>query len=529
MNNPSNAMNLVQRWISLMAILLMLSLLPACGKSKPNQAAAPTAPKATATPKPTPVPIAEKLNALVPEEPPFEKLKPLVMFREDEYVGMGVMVDESFIITALDFFPGAARPKKSVAQIAVMPSGKPIYPPKPPTEEAKKAEEGNYYYYQEVGPEVSSKYSLLRARPNHAAQQDAVIAEAGPRYQIAGFWPPRETTQVLRFSAQKEKRYISVLTGREYLSNAILDLDNTPENRHRPTQIVLPVNSEEEPLALGYPFATPGERLIIVNRIETLTDDIRSSLTLAGTTIPEGADKVAIGGLLPRYLDYEQKYGVLMATMTEDQVSEKFEPVFIYRNEEFHGSGTLVHDGDSSPLIVSTRHQFSEGDEALFAYQRLRPLDMENLHPLKSVRGASNEHVDIVIAEAGDGGELKGVPRERMMVDPNEDLQTGFGEWLDPTSKRKYTSLLTGLTYDGYSILDADGNPTPHIMLFYTIIVGQGESGSGFVRDDGRLFTLAAGMELRDQIREEIEAAGLEMAPEVDWLIFGALVPDEDF
>ena len=56
----------------------------------------------------------------------------------------------------------------------------------------------------------------------------------------------------------------------------------------------------------------------------------------------------------------------------------------------------------------------------------------------------------------------------------------------------------------------------------------QGDDVSGFERDDGRLFTLRGGMDLREQYREEMEAAGIEVADDVDHIIFGSLVPEQD-
>ncbi len=508
------------------ALLVCVLALANCGGSEPapspKAAVRPSPIPNTPTPAPTPKPRDEALLERLVKEPLSARFKPAFIYKDDTFHAPAVMIDGQYLVSARSRF---VDPEKA------------------------------YYGYKLLDPKPSPIYSIMSFDAGHLINLEMVICKPGPRMALRGY---RErgaldgldgetndengdssstqsiavedsatTTSAIPTDPDAYKHFKlyepitaiparSIFTGDTFEATALY---TDPIKRHLLPQPVIFLKSKEE-LEPGHSLLSEGERLLLVHDVKPMDDATRAEMENSGFDPPHDVDRIARCFELPAHLDYEEKWDTLVSHLSEDEVSKRYVPVFIFHNDNFHGCGTLVADGAATPTIIATCHQFAGWGTGYYAYQVLRPKE-DQMRPIVSVRLSAIPSQDIVVCEGGT------TPKKIQGL--RFDTRARLAGKIDLSSEREYTSLLTGEKWKGYTFTDDElGTHSTHVAFFYKQLVGVGESGSGLERDDGRLLTLGSAMALTPEVVRGLEEDGVTPPEWADHLMLGALLPEAD-
>lgn len=201
----------------------------------------------------------------------------------------------------------------------------------------------------------------------------------------------------------------------------------------------------------------------------------------------------------PKFQPAVKPSNYLIAKLATNRVSPIFEPVFIYRTkigwrEGTHaGVGTLFVTKEG-PRLMTALHVLSEVDRAsVFVIRKLQPLEKEISVPVgvEDILTVAPLHIpiernesDFVLCKIGEAkplGKIQSAKKGGSESDVNMSTL--------PLEKQfKICSLVTGeqARVVAFGKCYSDGS-VPFLIVYRSVA---GESGTGFVSEDGRLFIL---------------------------------------
>lgn len=465
----------------------------ACSKGTPEPAPKPKpkgTPAATAAPTPTPDPKQQIIGRLTEEELS-EKHVPAFIFREQELLGSGVAMGDELFVTIPEL--------------------------------VKDGEEG-IYFYQELRPLDDARYTFLRIQPSIDQRLDLAVGEPGPRQRVAGF-STRGPAPMFEKIIPEPKEYVSLISGEKCPSPGRVEFAPTEYLTPQAAIFVKDWAGEKE-LGSGY-LGDPldgGEdkTLVLINAAYELDADLRKKLAGLGAEAPAASRWLLVGSILPKGEPPKNKERreAIQAQLKADHDTGDLHPVFLYLNNEFHACGTLVERKGKEPFIFTSQHQFMKGFSGDFAYQVLRPYGEEK-HPIKSATTSVYPDADIVICELGDGGKIDGFSSIRDFAPHMRVL---------PGKTQGYTSLMSGERFEGFAVHTPDdrANSCPEVSLFFKTIVGPGESGSGWVGDDGTLFIVSTGGQIPREELDKLKEQGLVPPKGIEHIVNGHVITLEE-
>lgn len=154
-----------------------------------------------------------------------------------------------------------------------------------------------------------------------------------------------------------------------------------------------------------------------------------------------------------------------------------FKPVMIFRDGTFDGMGTLIEEPPLPPYIATAKHLFINDWSAYYTYEILCPGE-GGRRPIESVECSDSDGPDLAIARPG-----KATPIEVdvQLEDVMNAAKGGYHKYL----RSELTSTLTGRPHQslGLSWREAPAF-LPRRVIFAEKIIGNGESGTGFVDEE---------------------------------------------
>jgi hypothetical protein len=189
---------------------------------------------------------------------------------------------------------------------------------------------------------------------------------------------------------------------------------------------------------------------------------------------------------------------IILAKRTNSRISPRFTPVLIYQSYEegmgrgmgFVAVGTLFA-GKSGARVVTVDHLFPKKlGIRMFAFLKLQPLEKSLSNGIQGVLGKGSDLAppgqtpDIAILEAGEVKPIRGYSDRTNDPEAAFLTITGF-----KPSSRTLTSLVSGekVLPVGIARSPQDGGVTYYVVEYGSV---PGESGTGFVDDEDRLYVL---------------------------------------
>ena len=209
----------------------------------------------------------------------------------------------------------------------------------------------------------------------------------------------------------------------------------------------------------------------------------------------------------PSEKELDKRYHYLLTHVTPTNIHPRLRPVHFNIGKKFEACGTLMLDADFKPYrIITANHLFSETQPGsdYYDYRVLSPKGYEQPGHVSKVNldtfraSATPDGIqDIAICEVGEAKLISRTSKVRVFAGQPTTLALQIAK----IKTIKITSISSGEQFDIVGQATSDQGATFFVMLYASM---SGESGGGFLGDDGKLYVLSGGVRVTPQLRSDL-------------------------